>query len=72
MSGEAFWRAKPMTELTTQEWESLCDGCGKCCTIKLQDEDTDEILFTDVVCHLLDTHSCRCSRYKDRSYLVPD
>jgi len=72
MSGEAFWRAKPMTELTTQEWESLCDGCGKCCTIKLQDEDTDEILFTDVVCHLLDTHSCRCSRYKDRAYLVPD
>ena len=72
MSGEAFWRAKPMTELTTQEWESLCDGCGKCCTIKLQDEDTDEILFTDVVCHLLDTHSFRCSRYKDRAYLVPD
>ena len=72
MSSEAFWRAKPMTELTTQEWESLCDGCGKCCTIKLQDEDTDEILFTDVVCHLLDTHSCRCSRYKDRSRLVPD
>ncbi len=71
-AGDPFWRAKPMAELSAQEWESLCDGCGKCCTIKLQDEDTDEILFTDVVCHLLDTHSCRCSRYADRSRLVPD
>jgi len=72
MSGDPFWRAKPMTELSAEQWESLCDGCGKCCTIKLQDEDTEEILFTDVVCHLLDAHSCRCSRYKDRSRLVPD
>ncbi|GGF14012.1 UPF0260 protein [Aliidongia dinghuensis] len=72
MTGEPFWRAKPLAALSAEEWESLCDGCGKCCTIKLQDEDTDEILYTDVVCHLLDTHSCRCSRYKDRARLVPD
>ena len=72
MDGEPFWRAKPMAALSAEEWESLCDGCGKCCTIKLQDEDTDEILYTDVVCHLLDTHSCRCTRYRDRARLVPD
>jgi uncharacterized cysteine cluster protein YcgN (CxxCxxCC family) len=72
MVGDPFWRAKALTEMTDGEWESLCDGCGKCCLIKLQDEDSGVILNTDVACHLLDQHGCRCTRYKDRQKLVPD
>jgi uncharacterized cysteine cluster protein YcgN (CxxCxxCC family) len=72
MVGEPFWRNKALTEMSEVEWESLCDGCGKCCLVKLQDEDTAEILHTDVSCHLLDTHKCQCTRYKDRHNLVPD
>jgi uncharacterized cysteine cluster protein YcgN (CxxCxxCC family) len=72
MTEEPFWRRKKLTEMTEAEWESLCDGCGKCCLVKLQDEDTDEILHTDVACHLLDQHSCRCTRYRERHELVPD
>jgi uncharacterized cysteine cluster protein YcgN (CxxCxxCC family) len=72
MTDEPFWRRKQLTEMTEAEWESLCDGCGKCCLVKLQDEDTDEILHTDVACHLLDQHACRCTRYRQRHELVPD
>ena len=54
------------------EWESLCDGCGKCCMLKLEDSDTGEIYYTDVGCKLLDCDSCRCQRYTDRKSLVPD
>ncbi len=67
-----FWKRKSLAEMTTAEWESLCDGCGKCCLVKLTDEDTGEIYHTDVACYLLDTGSCKCSRYKDRRKLVPD
>jgi uncharacterized cysteine cluster protein YcgN (CxxCxxCC family) len=69
---EPFWRTKPMAEMTRAEWESLCDGCGKCCLLKLQDEDSGELFHTDVACRLLDLHGCRCTRYKDRQELVPD
>jgi len=72
MTEEPFWRAKALTEMTDAEWESLCDGCGKCCLVKLQDEDTGTILHTDVACFLLDAYGCRCRRYKDRQKLVPD
>jgi len=72
MSEEPFWRRKTLVEMTEAEWESLCDGCGKCCLVKLEDEDTQEILHTDVACHLLDLHSCRCTRYAKRQTLVPD
>ncbi|HVJ51302.1 MAG TPA: YcgN family cysteine cluster protein [Aliidongia sp.] len=72
MEEEPFWRRKKLTEMTDAEWESLCDGCGKCCLIKLEDEDTAEILHTDVACHLLDLHGCRCTRYRKRHELVPD
>jgi uncharacterized cysteine cluster protein YcgN (CxxCxxCC family) len=67
-----FWRRKSLDEMTRKEWESLCDGCARCCLIKLQDADTDEVSYTDVACKLLDTQSCKCSKYAQRSKLVPD
>ena len=67
-----FWRRKTLAEMTTQEWESLCDGCGKCCLIKLEDEDSGAIEPTDVACKLLCTETCRCSDYPRRKQKVPD
>lgn len=67
-----FWQEKPLAALTQDEWESLCDGCAQCCLHKLEDEDTQKLYFTNVACHLLDHETCRCSRYKERSTLVPD
>ena len=67
-----FWRRKTLAEMTAQEWESLCDGCGKCCLVKLQDEDTGALLFTNVACRLLNTETCRCGNYAKRQQLVPD
>jgi hypothetical protein len=68
----AFWREKALSDMTASEWESLCDGCGKCCLHKLQYEDNDEVCYTNVACRLLDLGSCRCSKYQDRQRLVPD
>ncbi len=67
-----FWETKTLAEMTTEEWESLCDHCGKCCLHKLEDEDTGEIAFTSVCCDLVDLDSCRCTRYSERCTLVPD
>jgi uncharacterized cysteine cluster protein YcgN (CxxCxxCC family) len=67
----AFWKEKPLTALTQEEWESLCDGCAKCCIIKFEDEDTGRIYHTNVVCELLDIYHCKCTRYAERSVLVP-
>ncbi|MEJ2059043.1 MAG: YcgN family cysteine cluster protein [Gammaproteobacteria bacterium] len=67
-----FWQDRPLTEFTEAEWESLCDGCGKCCLHKLQDEADDRIYYTDVACRLLDLHSCRCTDYSRRFNRVPD
>jgi uncharacterized cysteine cluster protein YcgN (CxxCxxCC family) len=67
-----FWRTKTLVEMTTEEWESLCDNCGKCCLHKLEDEDTGHIAFTRVACRLLDLTTCRCTRYRDRTRLVPE
>jgi uncharacterized cysteine cluster protein YcgN (CxxCxxCC family) len=69
---EVFWRSKSLTAMTPDEWESLCDGCALCCLHKVEDEDTQEVFYTTVVCHLLDFDTCRCTRYEDRCRLVPD
>jgi uncharacterized cysteine cluster protein YcgN (CxxCxxCC family) len=67
-----FWRVKTLDEMSREEWESLCDGCARCCLVKLEDEDTGEIHFTDIGCRLLDAKSCRCRDYQQRSRRVPD
>ena len=61
-----FWRRKAMSEMTRTEWESLCDGCGRCCLIKLIEEDTNETLFTDLTCKLFDGQTCRCRDHSHR------
>lgn len=72
MSEKPFWQTVPLAEMDDAQWEALCDGCAKCCLVKLQDEDTDEIVFTDIVCNLLDQENCRCTHYAERTRLVPD
>ena len=67
-----FWRTKSMAQMTPKEWESLCDGCGRCCLNKLTDVDTNETVYTDVGCVLLDGNTCRCSDYKNRQAKVGD
>jgi len=67
-----FWKTKSLEEMSDAEWESLCDGCGKCCLAKLEDEDTAEIHWTSVGCRLLDVGACRCSDYQNRSAKVAD
>jgi uncharacterized protein len=66
-----FWR-KPLEAMSESEWESLCDGCGRCCLVKLEDEDTSETYYTDVVCRLFDAGACRCANYPERQAHVPD
>ena len=68
---ERFWEL-PLAELTREEWESLCDGCGRCCLHKIEDADTGAISDTNVACKLLDTESAQCTDYRHRKALVPD
>lgn len=67
-----FWKKYPLEALNTQEWEALCDGCGLCCLVKLEDEDTQEVAYTKVACKLLDCTTARCSNYSERLDYVPD
>ena len=65
-----FWE-KPLQELSDEEWESLCDGCGKCCMVKLRDHQTDAVFYTDLACPLLDNETAQCSNYPKRREFVP-
>ncbi|TRW96896.1 YcgN family cysteine cluster protein [Paracoccus sp. M683] len=68
---DRFWEL-PLARLTSDEWEALCDGCGKCCLNKLEYEDTSEVVFTRVACRLLDGQNCRCTSYPNRHDFVPE
>jgi len=67
-----FWQTRSLAQMTHEQWESLCDGCGRCCLIKLVDDLTDELYFTRIACRLLDCDSCRCRDYENRQSMVPD
>ena len=72
MSVDRFWETTPFHRMSREQWESLCDGCGKCCVHKLEDDDTGEVFPTNVCCRLLDTRTARCSDYRNRKALVPE
>src|SRR5690606_31474309 len=72
MAAEVFWRSKTLQEMTVGEWESLCDGCGKCCLHKLEDEDTGTVYYTRIACRYLDHDACHSTAYSQRQALVPD
>jgi uncharacterized cysteine cluster protein YcgN (CxxCxxCC family) len=72
VSDETFWRTKTLAAMSRAEWESLCDGCGRCCLHKLRDETTGEISFTNVACRLLNLKTARCTDYPARRTKVPD
>jgi uncharacterized protein len=67
-----FWQTKTLAEMSREEWESLCDGCGRCCLVRFEDEETGEIIPTRIACRLLDTQTCACSNYPRRKRYVPD
>lgn len=69
---ERFWEDKTLAELDAGEWEALCDGCGRCCLLKLEDADSGEIAYTGIACRLLDIRRCRCRDYQHRQRRVPD
>ncbi len=72
MAAKPFWESKRLERMSVQEWESLCDGCGLCCLVRFEDEDTGEIIPTRVSCKLFDAALCRCSDYENRKRHVPD
>lgn len=67
-----FWEQKPLHEFSEKEWEAVCSRCGRCCLIKLQDEDDDEVYYTDIVCRYFNQDDCSCTQYQDRCRLVPE
>ena len=72
MATQPFWRTKTLEEMTVAEWESLCDGCGLCCLVRFEEEETGEIIPTRVHCRLFDADACRCSDYENRKAHVPE
>ena len=72
MKNKFFWKQIPLDQMTTKQWESLCDRCGKCCVLKLEDIDTGEVLYTNVGCKLLNCKTARCNDYQNRQKRVPD
>ena len=72
MTGRPFWETKRLEQMTAAEWESLCDGCGRCCLVRFEDDDTGEIIPTRISCRLFDPETCRCADYANRKRHVPD
>ncbi|MFK7888207.1 MAG: YcgN family cysteine cluster protein [Gammaproteobacteria bacterium] len=70
MSNNRFWINTALQDMTPSQFEAVCDGCGRCCVHKLEDEDSGEIVYTDVACRLLDTETCRCTDYAQRTERV--
>ena len=69
---DAFWETTPLNQLNAEQWEALCDGCGKCCLEKFEDEESGRIVYSRVACQLLDLETCRCRDYDQRARLMPD